>query len=435
MIGEALAQARKKGIATVFPVHNFHYRDPTDFANVDAVLIASQFAAEYYHSALGLDCTVMPNLVDHDRARANPRQPRYATFVNPSPEKGVYAFARFADELGQARPDISLLVVEGRGTEETLAACGLDLRPHGNVYFMAHTSDPRRFWGVTRVCLMPSLWWENQPMTAIEAMLNSIPVVGSDRGGLPETLGDGGLILPLPDRLNVRNADTADGRRDRPLGGGDHPPLGRGRLLRRASPAPSAQASRWSPEILEPRYEQFFSEIRSRSTRCPWSPRKRSKSVVLVPHGGRIAPACDRGLRQLEAAGLRVVRRRATSPTEDVLDRLLSGALRDGAESLVLLGPDVGFHPLDALRLLARPEPVLVGVSGQNRPSSSACPFADGLAHVVFGPHSLGFYPLRYVSTDFLRVRTWVLWRMIEELEIPCRELPGGAASGRSSSR
>ncbi len=73
------------------------------------------------------------------------------TFVNPSPEKGVHAFARIADELGRSRPDIPLLVVESRGSEATLLACGIDLRPHANVFLMSQTPDPRDFWGLTRV--------------------------------------------------------------------------------------------------------------------------------------------------------------------------------------------------------------------------------------------------------------------------------------------
>src|SRR5271168_705321 len=66
---------------------------------------------------------------------------------------------------------------------------------------MPHTTDPRRFWALTKIALLPSLWWENQPLVAIEAMFNGIPVIGSDRGGIPETLGGGALILPLPGRL------------------------------------------------------------------------------------------------------------------------------------------------------------------------------------------------------------------------------------------
>ena len=40
-------------------------------------------------------------------------------------------------------------------------------------------------------------------MIAVEAMANGIPVVGSDRGSIPETLGKAGIVLPLPDRLTA----------------------------------------------------------------------------------------------------------------------------------------------------------------------------------------------------------------------------------------
>ena len=73
---------------------------------------------------------------------------------------------------------------------------------------------------------MPSLWWENQPLVAIEAMINGIPVIGSDRGGIPETLGEAGFCLPLPERLTPATQDRADGRGSRALGRGHHPPLG-----------------------------------------------------------------------------------------------------------------------------------------------------------------------------------------------------------------
>ncbi len=176
---EVLARARGRGVATVFALHNFSYNDRSPFNDVDAVIVPSRLAADHYHAALELDCVVLPNLVDVERVRVEQAEPRYVTFVTPSPEKGVDPFVRIADELGRRRPDIPLLVVESRGTEGTLVARGLDLRTRGNVFLMARTADPRAFWGVTRLCLLPSLWWENQPLTAIEAMTNGIPVIGS----------------------------------------------------------------------------------------------------------------------------------------------------------------------------------------------------------------------------------------------------------------
>lgn len=259
---EVLARARRAGIATVFALHNFLYTDRSPFAHVDAVIVPSRFAADHYRRTLGLGCTVLPNLFDPGRARAVPRTPKFATFVNPAPEKGVYAFARIADELGRRRPDIPLLVVESRGSEATLLACGIDLRPHSNVFLMSQTSDPRDFWSVTRICLLPSLWWENQPLVAIEAMANGVPVVGSDRGGIPETLGGAGIVLPLPDRLTpaTRVPPTAEEVApwveavvrlwDDAAFADDH--------SRRAL----AESRRWTPDVLKPQYVRFFADLR-----------------------------------------------------------------------------------------------------------------------------------------------------------------------------
>ena len=54
-------------------------------------------------------------------------EPQYVTFVNPLLPKGVAVFARIAIELNRKRPDIPLLIVEGRGTSEALARLPVDL--------------------------------------------------------------------------------------------------------------------------------------------------------------------------------------------------------------------------------------------------------------------------------------------------------------------
>jgi len=46
----------------------------------------------------------------------------------------------------------------------------------------------------------------------MEAMLNGIPVLAGTRGGLPETVGDGGFLLDIPARctMETRDIPTAD---------------------------------------------------------------------------------------------------------------------------------------------------------------------------------------------------------------------------------
>lgn len=259
---EVLATARARGIATVFPLHNLNYRDPASFAHADAVIVPSQFAADYYRRSLGLSCSVLSNLIDHDRIRAERTGPGYLTFVNPSIEKGVYAFARIADELGRTRPDIPLLVVEARGTERTLADCGLDLREHGNVNLMSHTHDPRHFWSAARVCLMPSLCQETQGLVAIEALVNGVPVVASDRGALPETLGEAGIVLPLPNRLTPKTRILPTAEEVAPWVEAVIRLWGDRDFAREHRRKALKEARRWDADNLESQYIKFFKELR-----------------------------------------------------------------------------------------------------------------------------------------------------------------------------
>ncbi len=414
---ETFARARRRGIATVFALHNFLYNDPACFADVDAILVPSHFSADFHREALGLACTALPNVVDPRRVKPERVEARYVTFVNPTPEKGVYAFARIADELGRRRPDLPLLVVEGRGTERTLADCGLDLRARGNVSLMAHTADPRRFWGLTRVCLVPSLWWESQSLVAAEAMTNGIPVIASDRGALPETLGAGGLVLPLPDRLTpvtklLPTAEEVAPWVEAVIQLWDDP--GWYEEQRRRS---LAEARRWEPEALVPQYVRFFEGL-TPGVKAPAATPRRGKAVVLVPHLGGIEPECEQSLLRLERDGVRVVRHGGTSAIDIARNQLASNALHDGAEALLFIDADIGFDPADALRLLARPEPVVSGVYAKKGRRELACEFAEDVDEVAFG-HPLGLYPLKYVATGFLRIRAEVLRRMIAELALP----------------
>ena len=55
-----------------------------------------------------------------------------------------------------------------------------------------------------RALIIPSVWYEGQPVTALEGMAAGTPLVLSGIGGLPEVLGGGkgGWITP-PNRSNA----------------------------------------------------------------------------------------------------------------------------------------------------------------------------------------------------------------------------------------
>ena len=145
----------------------------------------------------------------------------------------------------------------------------------------------------------------------------------------------------------------------------------------------------------------------------------RGQSVVLTPHINGIEPECEKALQQLEQSGVRVVRRAGCSAIDVARNEMLSDALHDGAESMLFIDLDIGFEAQDALRLLARPEPVVSAVYAKKSRREMPSNFADGIKEVLFGPDAAALYPLKYAATGFLRLRAGVLRRMIAELGLP----------------
>jgi glycosyltransferase involved in cell wall biosynthesis len=112
-----------------------------------------------------------------------------------SPEKGVDTLIEAVGRLG------CHLDIAGDGTErarlgeraETLAP-GL-VRFHGRL----PRAEVHRLFRSASVAAVPSRWFENQPMTVLEAFACGIPVVASDLGGLSELIDpgiDGDLVPP-----------------------------------------------------------------------------------------------------------------------------------------------------------------------------------------------------------------------------------------------
>ena len=262
-----IARAARRGVPAVFALHNFAYENAALFRSVDAVLVPSRFSAKHYRQTLGLDCTVLPNVLNWDRVLCRETTPEYVTFVNPQPDKGVYVFARIAAELAARRPDIPLLVVEARGKAGWLERTGLPARSLPNLYVMANTPDPRDFYRVSRLVLMPSLWRESFGRVAAEALVNGIPVLASNRGALPETLAEGGLLFDVPERYTPESRLMPTAEEAAPwveaivrLWDDKAQYDAESRRAREAAAA-------WRPDRLGPLYEEFFGRIARRDRR------------------------------------------------------------------------------------------------------------------------------------------------------------------------
>ena len=193
-----IATAKRHNIPVVFWLCNLDYRQADLFAAVEGVVVHSRFVGEYYRQALGICSTVIAPPLDRLRFECAPVDGRYVTFINPRPQKGVSLFVRIAMELARHHPGIPLLVVEGRADAAWLRAAGIDLARLPNVRLMQNSADPREFYGVSRVVLVPSLWEEPFGMVAAEAIINEIPALATRRGGLPEVLAEAGFLFDVP---------------------------------------------------------------------------------------------------------------------------------------------------------------------------------------------------------------------------------------------
>jgi glycosyltransferase involved in cell wall biosynthesis len=258
---ELMRRARARRIAVVFHLHNFGYRDRRGFENVSALIFPSGYSRRFHQRLIGLDGVVIPDPIRLDTVIAEDTKPTYVTLINPQPDKGVTVFARMAMVLNERRPDIPFLIVEGRGTSDVLARLPVDLSALTNLNRMANTPDPRDFYRVSRAVLMPSLWRESLGRVAIEAMANGIPVLASDRGALPETLGNAGFVFTLPARCTPASGVAPSAREVAPWVAvierlWDDPEFeARHRALARA------EAKRWEWNCVAELYHQFFGGV------------------------------------------------------------------------------------------------------------------------------------------------------------------------------
>lgn len=117
---------------------------------------------------------------------------KYVTFINPVQVKGL----DIAIDLASRCMEIDFLFIESWPlSSDQRAALEKRISQHPNIKFADRISDPRRIFLTTKALIIPSRWEEAFGRVALEAQISGIPVIASDIGGLPEAVGDGGLLI------------------------------------------------------------------------------------------------------------------------------------------------------------------------------------------------------------------------------------------------
>ncbi|MFD4767556.1 glycosyltransferase [Streptomyces niveus] len=107
--------------------------------------------------------------------------------VNPIPAKG----SDLLHQLIRDMPEQHFTLVEGWwDTADRFAA-------YPNVTYVPRVYDMGPLYRTHRLLLAPSTVEDAFPRVIIEAALHGTPTIGSDRGGIPEAVGAGGIVMPL----------------------------------------------------------------------------------------------------------------------------------------------------------------------------------------------------------------------------------------------
>ena len=208
MILLGLKEAHGRGMVTVYSVRGYGYYDRRYFEHVDHVFTCSQHVSDVHLGKVGLVSTPIEPPIDWSTVEAPTETRAFVTFVNPSPHKGVWLFARLADMLGSRRSDIPIMVIQSGQTAGWLNSIrGVDFTRYPQIMAGPPVPQPADYFALTRILLVPSVWDEPFGRVAAEAMINGIPPVVSNRGSLPHVVGGdhavggGGFVLPVPEWL------------------------------------------------------------------------------------------------------------------------------------------------------------------------------------------------------------------------------------------
>ncbi len=176
--------------------------------NVDLFVVPSRF----YRDKLiewgwpGDKLVYVPNFVDVADFKVDWTEGDYFVFAGRlAPEKGLATLIRAAAASGQR------VVIAGTGPEEA-ALKSLAASTGANVHFAGFVTggDLHRLIGEAKALILPSEWYENAPVSILEAYGLGRPVIGARIGGIPEMIieGETGLTVTSGDVEDLARAMT-----------------------------------------------------------------------------------------------------------------------------------------------------------------------------------------------------------------------------------
>jgi glycosyltransferase involved in cell wall biosynthesis len=155
----------------------------------------------------------IPNFIDSERIVPNFNAGKYFLYFGRlAPEKGIHTLIKAA-----CNAKVTLIIAGTGPYEKHLKALAAN---HDNITFVGYQSG-NDLWKLihnSRAVVLPSEWYENAPISALEAYAGGKPLIGANIGGIPEMLHDGytgivfdsGNIDDLSDKLSLLHNASDD---------------------------------------------------------------------------------------------------------------------------------------------------------------------------------------------------------------------------------
>jgi glycosyltransferase involved in cell wall biosynthesis len=160
----------------------------------EVCLIAnSRFIADWCSQLLGREVPYCYPAIEPSRYEASGNVTgKYVLFVNPVPGKGL----KTALAVAGLCAEIPFLFVEGWPLQPEDKSRLMDkLSEYPNIRWRDTAFDMRTLYRQARILFAPSKWREAFCRVIVEAQISGIPAIASDIGGIPEAMGDGGILV------------------------------------------------------------------------------------------------------------------------------------------------------------------------------------------------------------------------------------------------
>jgi glycosyltransferase involved in cell wall biosynthesis len=215
--------------ARVVTIHDLYFLDRPEHASAeirrdyprlardhahraDAIVVNSEYTKTQVIDRLGVPegriTVCRPGAPDWTR-RQEPAAPGHILFIGTiAPRKNAPGLLRAYAQLAAVIGDTPELVLAGRMTAEGLQGTGIDVASVIDRIRMPGYVDPaakQDLYAGASMLVLPS-FDEGFGIPALEAMAMGVPVIGANRGALPEVLGDAGLLVDPDDPETIADA-------------------------------------------------------------------------------------------------------------------------------------------------------------------------------------------------------------------------------------